>query len=436
MKPILYIVPLECRNYDSLPVLSTLDSIASGKYPNYNVSLQKLIDDKNFLFEYRLIIIFNMPMNSINLIDRNFPDKHLVQNWYRLFNLCLDICKQRKDTRLVTGCDWDENNVYDYNGNSLIKTILSLLVNKSVRYSQVTWLYNNPFVPLWLDKACIGKNESIHCLYHSSYIKRMKNVKKEIYENDLVISNNKSHYFLSLNRFSRPHRMMLSYWMYKNCKKPAYISCRLAEEENYNSFWHSQDAYNHLNEVFYNGLLDEKETYLSFASTLPWQLDHKTDDKKTLSSLQQDKLPSSYIFDSACYIVTETHLSLPSSVNHQGFISEKTFKGFIWGLPAIYIAPAYTIQALKLLGYKSYNSLINEAYDNEFDSIKRIKMVFDEIDRIQSIENISDWYMQGSEIYRYNYDKLHEYINRDVSQLIEDYHTSYCHTVENMLSSI
>lgn len=436
MKPILYIFPLELRNVDFLPVLSTIDRIVDGKYPNYNISLERLINDKRLLSEHSIIIIFPMPMDSTQLVNINLHNKHTVDNWFRLFNLCLDICKQRKDTRILTGCDWDENNVQNYDNKNLIKVIVDLLENKSVRFCQVTWLYNNPFVPSWLEEECSDNNDCIHSLYHSSYINRMVNVRKEIFKDSLVLNSKKSHYFLSLNRFARPHRMMLCYWMYKNCKKPSYISCRLANEENYSDFWHTDAAYTTLNSLFYYDQLDELQTYLDFANTLPWQLDYKTDKDKTLPSVQQDILPSKYIYDSACYIVTETHFTIPTSNNNKGFLSEKTLKGFVWGLPSIYVAPAYTIQALKLLGYRSFNGLINEDYDYEPDSIKRMQMIFSEIDRIQKIENIGKWYYKGIEIYKHNYNMIDYYINRDVSKLVEDYHISCCRKLENNISAI
>lgn len=246
-------------------------------------------------------------------------------------------------------------------------------------------------------------------------------IKKDTFKDKLICNRKKSHYFLSLNRFARPHRIMLAYWLYKNLKKPAHISCRLANLENYNNFWHTLEGYNDLNYKFYSGRLNEEETYMKFADTLPWQLDHKSKDRSTLPSLKQDIFPAKYVYDSACYIATETHF-IASNDEYKGFLSEKTFKGFIWGLPSLYIGPPYMIESIKLLGYQSFTGLINEDYDNETNYVKRLEMIFDEIDRIQNIKNISKWYYEGIEIYKHNFKVINEYMDRDTAQIIEDYH--------------
>lgn len=64
------------------------------------------------------------------------------------------------------------------------------------------------------------------------------------------------------------------------------------------------------------------------------------------------------------------------------FFSEKTFKPIICLQPFIQINLPHSLKYLKKLGYKTFHPFINEDYDEELDSFKRIDMIFNEVTRL------------------------------------------------------
>lgn len=58
-----------------------------------------------------------------------------------------------------------------------------------------------------------------------------------------------------------------------------------------------------------------------------------------------------------------------------GFITEKTFRQFLNGHPMLWIAPPYTIKMLKHLGFKTFNTVWSEDYDEIINPTHRISRV-------------------------------------------------------------
>ena len=85
-----------------------------------------------------------------------------------------------------------------------------------------------------------------------------------------------------------------------------------------------------------------------------------------------------------------------------------------------------TVQAIKNLGFKSYEGLLNENYDSEVDPKRRLSLIFDEVNRIQKIDDINAWYQQGMDIYLYNRNLLHQYMDQNIPEMIEQFHIKNC----------
>jgi hypothetical protein len=77
-----------------------------------------------------------------------------------------------------------------------------------------------------------------------------------------------------------------------------------------------------------------------------------------------------------------------------GYFSEKTWKPIGHLQPFIFMGPAYGLEELKKLGFKTFSPFIDESYDLEMDPERRFKMIISEIYRLSqlSIEEIHDWY--------------------------------------------
>ena len=427
MKRTLYIRPVEFLYpyWNDNQLLSSIHNIFLIKKLEETyidtVSLTQICADDALYKDYKLVIIFPMPLDSTNLLGENsyhvtIENKIHTKIWFILLEICLKICQKRKDTLIVTGCDWDEHNVSNFNNHSVISLVLNKFRKRDISFSCLVWLYNNPFVPEWLELETVDEHSKVFTLFYSSYLPRCATIIENIYKP--TFSENKTFWFLCLNRNPRMHRINICYWWYRNGKKPAHFSYRNLEKIGYDGYILTENGYDDLNKVYNDNQLDGFAEYEKFIQTLPWELDNKS--SPNLQVAFQDTLPAEFIKSSACYIITETNYD--HETDHKGWLTEKTLKCFAYGMPGIWIAPAFTLKAVKKLGFKTFTPLINEDYDNEISCSKRMKMVIAEVDRLQNIKDINNWYEQGIEIYKHNFNHLTYLINRDLVKILENYH--------------
>jgi len=89
-------------------------------------------------------------------------------------------------------------------------------------------------------------------------------------------------------------------------------------------------------------------------------------------------------------------------------VSEKTFKPVAHKHPFILVGIPNSLDLLRQLGYKTFSPWINESYDIEPDSAKRILMVVDEIERLSNLspDQLTDFLNGVREICEYNYKNL------------------------------
>ena len=242
--------------------------------------------------------------------------------------------------------------------------------------------------------------------------------------------------------------------MHCNKKRPNYISCRITLNNDPNDTYINDDYRYKFDDIkkyiednnqqwFEKPIIKRKSgivsgvsssniriydivRYNEFYNSLPWVLDHPPDlNNKGLSVNYQDSLPKNIPEATACYVATETFFD-DDKEGYQGWVSEKTLKSFFYGLPTLWVAPHNTVQAIKNLGFKSYEGLLNENYDSEVDPKRRLSLIFDEVNRIQKIDDINAWYQQGMDIYLYNRNLLHQYMDQNIPEMIEQFHIKNC----------
>lgn len=73
-----------------------------------------------------------------------------------------------------------------------------------------------------------------------------------------------------------------------------------------------------------------------------------------------------------------------------GFITEKTFRNFLNGHPMLWLAPPFTIKMLKHLGFKTFDSVWAEDYDEIIDPRERLARVITILDGICD-RDINEW---------------------------------------------
>lgn len=142
-------------------------------------------------------------------------------------------------------------------------------------------------------------------------------------------------------------------------------------------------------------------------SILPYELDTqflKDGEKQSfgVTNNKKDWYSETYI-----NIVTETFFGT------NVFLSEKIFKPISNLQPFIVLGDYGTLKELKLLGFKTFDGFIDEAYDEEKDPKIRFEKIETEIKKLKekSIEEIHNWYYSIKDILIYNREHLYNYYN-------------------------
>jgi hypothetical protein len=212
-------------------------------------------------------------------------------------------------------------------------------------------------------------------------------VDQEEFENSR--SRIRNNYFLFKIRRAREHRLILLY-----CLASAGIleksdwSClsdidfNEAEIKKISQLVNldiKQDKIIELHKNIPHSLQSERETYEAVG---PWN----------------DKHPTPYK-DSYFYVCSETFV-------HGDFksLTEKIFKPIVNFQPFLFLAYKGALATLHNLGFKTFHPYIDESYDLEPDENIRIRMIYDEINRLCSMskQELHDWYWSMEELLVHN----------------------------------
>ena len=103
----------------------------------------------------------------------------------------------------------------------------------------------------------------------------------------------------------------------------------------------------------------------------------------------------------------ETFLSIVSETIYDGrlnFFSEKICKPLINLHPFIIMSTPYSLKFLKKFGFKTFHPFINEQYDTEENDLKRMQMIFDELDKFRnkSDKELKDWWEEILPVLEHN----------------------------------
>ena len=99
--------------------------------------------------------------------------------------------------------------------------------------------------------------------------------------------------------------------------------------------------------------------------------------------------------DSACSIILETHFDADQSSGT--FLTEKTFKAIKHGHPFVLLAPAGSLSVLRELGYRTFDSLIDNTYDSIEDNTQRYLAVKNTITQLYNKGDLTEWYISCRE---------------------------------------
>jgi hypothetical protein len=203
--------------------------------------------------------------------------------------------------------------------------------------------------------------------------------------------------FLSFNRFmNRSHRTGLAYIALKyNLLPDGYFSFLYNPKDDY------EDSLRRLN-------LPTEPFADAIRSMVPRQLDTDHLDQTELSTFftvtnyRKDLYQNSYV-----HIVTETQFEKSVSP----FMSEKTWRPILNLQPFIYLGNPFSLNTLRMMGFKTFEPFIDESYDKESDPVKRFALVENEIKKLNSLslDEIHKWYVSISDILIHNQTLLYSY---------------------------
>jgi len=166
--------------------------------------------------------------------------------------------------------------------------------------------------------------------------------------------------FISPNRIiggKRDHRVLFLYHIFKNSLENNYITCpKVCPEENVS-----------VNDVAIKYTTQYPDIFDMFNNAnLPYLF--KDEDTQVMSSCWITNFNESA--DSVFYVPTETVY-----FGRRWHLTEKTFKPIALEMPFILVAPAGSLEYLRSYGFKTFNGIIDESYDEETDDIKRLEKV-------------------------------------------------------------
>jgi len=205
--------------------------------------------------------------------------------------------------------------------------------------------------------------------------------------------------FLCLNRQERLHRLEVTDFLLEyDIAKHTYLSCPLGNYQYVlDGTLEQQEHRKYLDKSLQNANLSE-ETVQRLKANLPINLDL---DETTYKSMARN-LPdgSQYYAESYFSIITEGDFD---DVHRQAF-TEKVLKCFLFKHPFIVVGLQDTLKQLRELGFITFNSVIDESYDELTFAHQRLKNVKDELIKLNSlnIHELRDMYNELKPVLDYN----------------------------------
>lgn len=210
--------------------------------------------------------------------------------------------------------------------------------------------------------------------------------------------------FINFNRRWRLHRpLMITLLHDRELLEEGFVSFGTSDlpQDNWESRWREMNYY-------YNNspeLIEIFNKNIDVKNLPPMYLD--TTDLVT-NRAEQTRSTDQYYLNSYFSIVNETTYHTKPGYDGVPFLSEKIFKTIVMKHPFVMVSVPNSLQYLKALGYKTFDSIINEDYDLELDDGKRILKILDEIERLCNLteSELKDFLEKAKSICDYNYDVL------------------------------
>jgi hypothetical protein len=186
-----------------------------------------------------------------------------------------------------------------------------------------------------------------------------------------------------------------------------------------NSYWSycesgSMNADNPIEIDGITGLADAAQQFLAAAPYVSDELDqHQRND--------HSRTDAKYYVNSYCNIVMETHFDADQSGGT--FLTEKTFKPIKHGQMFFVAGPAGSLQQLRDLGYRTFDSVLDNTYDRIADNTQRWRKLCDAIQ--QSQHRLADRFASAQADIIHNQQLFLERKTQRLNSLIKDIHEQH-----------
>lgn len=282
--------------------------------------------------------------------------------------------------------------------------------------------YNN-----WCDKNNFHQRLTLINCYEQVHNKGMQLLKSEDNGNTFVSdeefqdkSKKRKHQLVCLNRRIRPHRYaMIAMLHHNNLLENNLVSFSLETGKDLNCMGaKGRPDIDTMKKICGNRKL--METYMSYYDDLD-KMSPRTIDFDNLQEIMGIGFESKEPYlDSYFSIVTETGFPEPTK-----FATEKVFRPMLHFHPFIVYGSQGTLKMLKELGFKTFSPFIDESYDNEKTTFKRMQKITSEVKRICSMsqDEMHEWYYEMQDILIYNRELIKKYGER--------YHESQREVIDN-----
>ena len=233
-------------------------------------------------------------------------------------------------------------------------------------------------------------------------------------------SKKRKHQFVCLNRRIRPHRyVMISMLHHNNLLENNLVSFSLETGKDLNCMG-SKGRPDKDTLIRILGKTKLMHKYVSYYDDLD-KMSPRTIDFDNLQGIMGIGFESKEPYlDSYFSIVTETGFPEPTK-----FATEKIFRPILHFHPFIVYGSHESLKMLKELGFKTFSPFIDESYDEEESSFKRMQKITSEVKRICSMsqDEMHEWYYEMQDILIHNRELIKKYGER--------YHESQREVIDN-----
>ena len=175
------------------------------------------------------------------------------------------------------------------------------------------------------------------------------------------------------------------------------------------------DISDFVNEKFLYANTGNESTFVSHLGDLDLNISYHPKKLKYDNFNQVKNLALNDCAESLFQLIFETRYHSPCGI----VLSEKIFKGFCYKTPFIIFAQYGVLKLLKEIGFKTFDWLVDESYDNEIDDKKRLRLIFEEVDRLLNTpkEDLNKIIEVHSDVLEHNHKMVNDFALSEIDKI-------------------